>query len=90
MGIRGAELGVEGVESGVEGTESGVEGAGSGDRGVGYEVWSLERLGREMDFFIENSEKMADNNTVLGLQIILRSTKGNMHVCVDLFVTRPT
>ena len=28
---------------------------------------SLERLGREIDFFMENSEKMADSNTVLGL-----------------------
>ena len=66
-GIRRAESGVEGAESGVEGAESGVEGAGSGDRGVGYGAGCLEKLGREIDFFIENSEKMADNNTVLGL-----------------------
>ena len=72
----------------MEGAESGVEGAGI--EGAGYGVGSLERLGREIDIFIENSEKMADNNTVLGLYIILRSTKGNIHVCVDLFITRPT
>ena len=40
---------------------------GSKDRGAGYRVGSLERLGRKIDFFIENPEKMADNNTVLGL-----------------------
>ena len=52
-GVEGAESGVEGAESGVEGREAGVEGAGSGDRGGG----GLERLGREIDFFIENSKK---------------------------------
>ena len=54
-GMEGAESGVEGAEAGVEGRGAGVEGAGSGDGGAG----SLERLGRNIDFFIENSEKMA-------------------------------
>ena len=59
---------MEGAESGVEGVESGVEGAGARIEGAGYRVGSLERLGRKIDFFfIETSEKMADNNTVLGL-----------------------
>ena len=35
----------------MEGAESGVEGAGSGDRGCGIWAGSLERLGREFDFF---------------------------------------
>ena len=48
-----------GAESGVVGAESGVEGAGSGDRGGG----ESGKIGREIDFLIENSEKMA----VLGL-----------------------
>ena len=55
---------MEGAESGVEGAESGVEGAGSGDRGGG----ESGKIGAgKLIFFIENSEKMADNNTVLGL-----------------------
>ena len=40
---------------GWRGREAGVEGAGSGDRGDG----EPGRLGRETDFFIENSKKMA-------------------------------
>ena len=74
--------GIGGGGGGIGGGGGGVEGAGSGDRGGG----SLERFGREIDFLIENSEKMA----VLGLKVILRSIKENMHICVDYFVTRPT
>ena len=73
-GIRG----VEGRGAGVEGTGRGIGGGESG------EIW------REMFFLLENSEKMANNNTVLGLRVILRSTKGNMHLCVDYFVIRST
>ena len=60
-----------------------VEGAGSGDRGGG----EPGKIGAGNCFFIiENSKKMA----VLCLQVILGSTKKNMHICVDYFVTRPT
>ena len=48
-GWRVRNRGWRGREAGVEGGEAGIEGAGS-----------LERLGREIDFFfIENSKKMA-------------------------------
>ena len=66
-GIKGAESGVEWAESGAEGAELGVEGGiGGREAGVGVGIegaGSLGRLGREIDFFIENSKKMA----VLGL-----------------------
>ena len=72
---------MEGAESGVE--EAGSGGRGSGDRGGG----ESGKIGAgNCFFFIENSKKMA----VLGLYVILWSTKKNMHICVDYFVTRPT
>ena len=69
---------MEGRGAGVEGTGRGIGGGESG------------KIRREMGFLLENSEKMANNNTVLGLRIILRSTKEKMHLCVDYFVIRPT
>ena len=55
---RGWGTGIRGWKRG-----GGGGGGGSWDRGAG----SLERLGAGNRFFIEHSEKMAHNNTVLGL-----------------------
>ena len=61
-GRRGGQ-GVGYGDKGVEAGGGGGGGGGSWDRGAG----SLERLGAGNRFFIEHSEKMAHNNTVLGL-----------------------
>ena len=82
MGIRWAESGSEGRNRGWRGRNRGWKGRGAGVEGAG----SLERLGREIDFLNRKFREMA----VLCLKVILRSTKENMHICVDYFVTRPT
>ena len=54
---------------------------GSGDRGQG--VW--KDWGAKLIFFYKIQRKWP-----IGLLVILRSTTGNVHLCVDYFVTRPT
>ena len=79
------------TESWVEGAEAGVEVAGGGDRGSGIVAGSLEILGGKLIFY-RKSKKMAHYDAVLGpyMYTIKWSCKGNIHLCVGYFVTRPT
>ena len=88
-GIRGAESGVEcaesgvkGAESGVEGAEAGVEGAGSGGRGGG----ESGKIGAGNCFFYR---KFRENDIFRPISHI-KVHQGNMHICVNYFVTRST
>ena len=75
-GDKRAESDVEGAESGVEWAETGVDGAGSGGRGGGIGGGEPGKIGREIDFFIENSKKMAHwLDSSLNLFTVLQRTE---------------
>ena len=82
-GVEGAESGWRGRNRGWRGREAGVEGAGAGIEGAG----SLERLGKEIDFFYR---KFRGNGSFRPISYI---KVHQINICIfvwTMFFTRPS